>query len=170
MQEGLGVRFSKQPVFATRAQRRCDVRGCRDEESRRIKKERPAVLKIVEMEHGRGSAARETELDHLIFLTPTSELLFLLGRLENLHKGNEKVSSVLVMQLGGNHQVGGCVCTNLERAEQALVYAHHGTCIVKLATVVGSTEQGDELALREELVAIFHDLMGTADEVHVVLL
>lgn len=60
--------------------------------------------------------------------------------------------------------------TNLERAEQALVYAHHGTCIVELATVVGGTEQSDELTLGEELVAVFYDLMGTADEVHVVLL
>lgn len=61
-------------------------------------------------------------------------------------------------------------CTNLERAEQALVYAHHGTCIVEFATVVGSTEQGDELTLGEEFVAIFHNLVSATDEVHVVLL
>lgn len=60
--------------------------------------------------------------------------------------------------------------TNLERAEQALVDAHHGTRIVKLAAVVGRTEQGDELALGEEFVAVFHDLVSAADEVHVVLL
>jgi hypothetical protein len=59
---------------------------------------------------------------------------------------------------------------NLERAEQALVHAHHGTSIVKFTTVVGCAEQSDELALGEELVAIFHDLVRTADEVHVVLL
>lgn len=48
--------------------------------------------------------------------------------------------------------MGGCVLLlllcwleDLERAQQALVDAHHSTGIVKLATVVGSTEQGDEL-------------------------
>lgn len=73
--------------------------------------------------------------------------------------------------------LGGCVLLfllcwlqNLERAQQALVDAHHGAGVVKLAAVVGGTKQSDELALREELVAIFDDLMGTADEVHVVLL
>lgn len=70
--------------------------------------------------------------------------------------------------MGRDHSIGRG--TNLERAEQALVYAHHGTCVVELATVVGGTEQSDELALGEELVAIFYDLVGTADEVHVVLL
>lgn len=60
--------------------------------------------------------------------------------------------------------------TYLERAEQALIYAHHGACIVKLAAVVGCTEERNELTLREELVTIFHDLVSTANEVHVVLL
>jgi len=39
-----------------------------------------------------------------------------------------------------------CRLENLERAQQALVDTHHGTGIVKLSTVVGSTEQCDELA------------------------
>ena len=60
--------------------------------------------------------------------------------------------------------------TNLEGAEQTLVNAHHGTSIVKLSTVVGSTEQGNQLALGEEFVAVLDDLVGTADEIHVVLL
>jgi hypothetical protein len=60
--------------------------------------------------------------------------------------------------------------TYLEGAQQALVDAHHRTCIVKFSTVVGRTEQCDELALREELVAVFDDLMGTAYQVHVVFL
>jgi hypothetical protein len=59
---------------------------------------------------------------------------------------------------------------DLEGAEEALVDAHHGTGIVKLSTIVGSTEQSDQLALGEELVSILNDLMGTANEVHVVLL
>lgn len=58
----------------------------------------------------------------------------------------------------------------LERAEETLINAHHGTGIVKLSTVVGSAEESNKLALGEELVPIFHDLVGTADEVHVMLL
>jgi hypothetical protein len=60
--------------------------------------------------------------------------------------------------------------TNLERAEQTLVNAHHGTGIVKLSAVVGRAEQGYQLSLGEELVAIFDDLMSTTNQVHVVLL
>jgi hypothetical protein len=60
--------------------------------------------------------------------------------------------------------------TYLEGAEQALIHAHHGTGIVELAAVVGGAEQRDELALGEELVTILDDLVGTADEVHVVFL
>jgi hypothetical protein len=63
-----------------------------------------------------------------------------------------------------------CRLEDLERAQQALVDAHHGASIVKLAAVVGSTEKGDELAFREELVTIFDDLMSAADEIHVMLL
>lgn len=162
--------FSKQPVFATRAQRRCDVRGCRDEESRRVKKrERPAGLN---RRDGTWSCvpaerSRPSWVIQLFFLTPTSKLLFLLSRLEDLDRVKKK-SQVSYCSLGdkSSNECG----TNLERAEQALVYAHHGTCVVELATVVGGTEQSDELTLREELVAIFYDLMGTANEVHVVLL
>lgn len=58
----------------------------------------------------------------------------------------------------------------LERAQQALIDTHHRTCIVKLATVVWCTEQGDELSFTKELVAILDDLMRTADQVHVVFL
>ena len=60
--------------------------------------------------------------------------------------------------------------THLEGAEQALINAHHGTGVVELAAVVRSAEQRDELALREELVAILDNLVGTADKVHIVLL
>ena len=59
---------------------------------------------------------------------------------------------------------------DLKRAEQALVHAHHGTGVVKLAAVIGCAEQGDELALGEKLVAILDDLVSTANQVHVVLL
>ena len=60
--------------------------------------------------------------------------------------------------------------TYLEGAQQALVDAHHSTCIVEFSTVVWRTEQCDELALRKELVAVFNDLVGTANQVHVVFL
>jgi len=59
---------------------------------------------------------------------------------------------------------------NLERAQQALVDAHHGTGIVEFAAVVRSGEQGDELALREEFVAVLDDLMRAADQIHIVFL
>ena len=60
--------------------------------------------------------------------------------------------------------------TNLERAEETLINAHHGTSIVELSAVVGCAEQSHELALREEFVTILDNLVGTADEIHVVLL
>lgn len=60
--------------------------------------------------------------------------------------------------------------TNLERAEQTLVNAHHGTRIVKLSAVVRCTKQGDELTFREELVSVLNHLMGSTDKVHVMFL
>lgn len=60
--------------------------------------------------------------------------------------------------------------TDLEGAEQALVHAHHGASVVELAAVVGRAEQRNELALREELVAVLDDLVGSADQIHVVFL
>lgn len=62
------------------------------------------------------------------------------------------------------------VLANLEGAEQALVDAHHGTRVVEFAAVVGSTEESDQLTLREELVPVLDDLMGAADKIHVVFL
>jgi hypothetical protein len=58
----------------------------------------------------------------------------------------------------------------LEGAEQALVDAHHCTSIVEFTTVVGCAKQRYKLALREEFVSVLHNLMSTADEVHVVFL
>ena len=66
------------------------------------------------------------------------------------------------------HLLGGL--QDLEGAKKTLINTHHGTGIVKLSTVVGGAKQGDELAFREELVTILHDLVGTADQVHVMLL
>lgn len=58
----------------------------------------------------------------------------------------------------------------MEGAEQALIDAHHGTGVVEFAAVVGCAEKRNELSLREELVAVLDNLMGAANEVHIVLL
>lgn len=57
---------------------------------------------------------------------------------------------------------------DLERAHQRLVDAHEGARVVELPAVVGGREDGHQLALREELVALLDHLVGSADEVHVV--
>ena len=48
----------------------------------------------------------------------------------------------------------------LERAHEGLVHAHHAPGVVKLPAVVGSREQGHQLALGKELVAVLHHLRG----------
>lgn len=58
----------------------------------------------------------------------------------------------------------------LERAHEGLIDTHHGAGVIELATVVGRREEGDELALREKFVTVFHHLVGPADEVEVVSL
>ena len=57
----------------------------------------------------------------------------------------------------------------LEGAHQSLINTHHGTSVVKLATVVRSREQRHELALGKELIAVFYHLVSAADQVEVVL-
>ena len=47
---------------------------------------------------------------------------------------------------------------DLEGAHERLVDGHHGTGVVELAAVVGRREESDQLALREELVAVLHHL------------
>lgn len=59
---------------------------------------------------------------------------------------------------------------NLERTQQRLVNTHHRASIIELSTVVGCGEQSHQLALGEELVTVFNDLMGTTNEIHVMLL
>ena len=46
----------------------------------------------------------------------------------------------------------------LERAQEGLVDTHHGTRVVELATIIGCGEEGHEMPLGEELVAILDDL------------
>lgn len=57
---------------------------------------------------------------------------------------------------------------DLERAHQRLVDGHHSTSVVEFAAVVGCRKQSDQLPLGKELVAILDNLVGSADEVHVV--
>jgi hypothetical protein len=57
----------------------------------------------------------------------------------------------------------------LERAQQALVYAHHRSSIVEFSAVIGRAEQRDQLSFREEFVAIFNNLVCSTDQVHIVL-
>lgn len=61
------------------------------------------------------------------------------------------------------------LATHLERAQQCVVDAHHRTRIVKLSAVIRGREQGDQLPFCEEFVTVFHDLVGAANQVHVVL-
>lgn len=58
----------------------------------------------------------------------------------------------------------------LEGAKQALVNTHHCAGVVEFTAVVGRAEQGYELTLREELIAVLNDLMSATYEVHIVLL
>lgn len=58
----------------------------------------------------------------------------------------------------------------LERAQQALVYAHHSASIVEFTTVVRGGEQGNQLPLRKELVSVLDDLMSPANEIHIMFL
>ena len=60
--------------------------------------------------------------------------------------------------------------THLERAHQGLVHAHHRTRVVELPAVVGSAENGDQLALCKELITVLDDLVCAAYEVKVMCL
>ena len=86
-------------------------------------------------------------------------LLFLLGRFENL-------------EIEGQHYFAFLInfAAYLERTQQALIYAHHCTCIVEFTAIVRCTEEGHQLSFREELISVLHDLMSSANKVHVVLL
>jgi len=80
------------------------------------------------------------------------------------------MTQILILKLQNLLLLLLCWLEDLERAEQALVNAHHGTSVVEFTTVIWCTEQGDQLTFREELVSVFDDLMRTTDQVHVVLL
>ncbi len=62
------------------------------------------------------------------------------------------------------------ILSYLERTQQTLIHAHHGTGVVELSAVVWRTEQSNQLSFGEELVAVLNNLVGTAYQVHVVLL
>lgn len=58
----------------------------------------------------------------------------------------------------------------MEFAAERGVYLHDGGVVVELSAVVGSREDGDQSAVTEELEALLHDLVGSADEIDLVLL
>lgn len=60
--------------------------------------------------------------------------------------------------------------TYLERTEQALIYTHHGTSVVEFTAIIRRAEQGYKLSFGKELVTILNNLVGAADEIHVVFL
>jgi hypothetical protein len=103
--------------------------------------------------HGSGTASEALDV-----------LLFLLSGLEDLTVTSRQL---LEPDISGGKSWPG---TNLERAKQALVDAHHSTRVVEFAAVVRRAEQSHKLPLGEELVAVLDDLMRTADQVHVVFL
>lgn len=55
----------------------------------------------------------------------------------------------------------------LEGTHERFINTHHSAGIVKLATIVGSRKQSDQLPFGEKLVSIFDDLMRPTDEVEV---
>lgn len=56
-----------------------------------------------------------------------------------------------------------CCLQDLERAHQRLVHAHHRPRVLEFPAVVGRAENCHQLSLREELVALLHNLVGSAD-------
>eukprot|EP00964_Phaeocystis_antarctica_P076659 scaffold47411_cov57-Phaeocystis_antarctica.AAC.1 len=59
---------------------------------------------------------------------------------------------------------------NAEGAHQAFVNRHDRAGVVEFAAIVGRREDGDELPVSEELVAVLHDLVRAHHQVEVVLL
>jgi hypothetical protein len=58
---------------------------------------------------------------------------------------------------------------NLETAHQSIINAHHCTGIVELTAIVGCWEKSYKLSLCEKLIAVFNNLMSSADQVNIVL-
>jgi len=59
---------------------------------------------------------------------------------------------------------------NLEAAHQSVINRHHCPSVIKLSAVVRSAEQGHQLSLCKELVAILYNLMSSADQIYVMFL
>jgi hypothetical protein len=49
--------------------------------------------------------------------------------------------------------------TDLEGAHECLIYAHHGSGILKLPAIVRSRENCDKLTLGKELIPLLHNLL-----------
>lgn len=61
-----------------------------------------------------------------------------------------------------------CRFEYLERAHESIVYTHHSTRIIELATIVRRTKNGHKLSARKKLVTVLHHLVSPADQVQVV--
>ena len=51
--------------------------------------------------------------------------------------------------------------THLERTHESLIDTHHCASVIEFATVIGSREQGDQLSLCKEFVAVLDYLMSS---------
>jgi len=58
----------------------------------------------------------------------------------------------------------------LKAALHVLVNDHYSGLVVELTTVIWSTEHCNEVSVAEELIALHHDLVSSADEINLVLL
>lgn len=57
----------------------------------------------------------------------------------------------------------------IELARKVAVNYHARGFVVKFAAVVGGTKNGYKITVVEELISVYHDLMGSANEVQVIL-
>ena len=57
---------------------------------------------------------------------------------------------------------------NLKRAHQIGIHHHNGPGVIKLATVIGRTENSQKLPIGLKLVTVFNHLVGAADQVQAV--
>lgn len=57
---------------------------------------------------------------------------------------------------------------DLEGAHECFVDRHHTASVVEFSAIIWRGEKRDKLAFREELVTVFHDLMGSTNKIKVV--
>jgi hypothetical protein len=55
----------------------------------------------------------------------------------------------------------------VERTYEVLVYAHEGTVVLELSTVVGSCEDGHKFTIPHKFVTFFYHLMSSTNQVNI---